>query len=83
MEPPSAFGKLTRGWVKIVVDIGTRALLTSIGERNFVCFAICTEPERAKPPLLVPTYYCVMEFLCFDVSKRIKQIFLRHIFVGR
>jgi hypothetical protein len=32
--------KLTRGWVKIVVDIGSRALRTSMEKSMFVCSAI-------------------------------------------
>jgi hypothetical protein len=48
--------KLTRGWVKIVVDIGLRALRTAIEKSMFVCFAIYSELERATLLFLVPTY---------------------------
>jgi hypothetical protein len=69
--------KLTRGWVKIVVDIAARALRAGSGERMFVCFVVCRELERATPPLLVPTYSPRERISHFGVSKRIKQIFPR------
>ena len=42
-------GKLTRGWVKIVVDNGARALPTFIGRSMFVCFAIHSTITCAGP----------------------------------
>jgi hypothetical protein len=62
--------KLTRGWVKIVVDIGTRALLTAIAESMFVCFEVYSESDRATQPFLVPTYYWVTESLILMFQNR-------------
>jgi hypothetical protein len=69
--------KLTRGWVKIVVDIAARALRACSDERMFVCFVVCLELSGATPRLLVPTYFPREGISHFDVSKRIKQIFSR------
>jgi hypothetical protein len=62
-----------------VVDIAARALRAGSGGRMFVCFIDCGELERAATLLLVPPYFPRERIHHFGVSKRIKQIFPRHV----
>ena len=66
-----------------MVDIDARALRACIDARMFVCFIVCPELERVVPPLFGIDVLSREAISHSDVSKRIKQIFLRHIFVGR
>jgi hypothetical protein len=65
--------KLTRGWVKIVVDIRLQALRLFIQGLMFVCCAI-----RMEYIVVFGTDVLLRDgILHLDVSKRIKQICLR------
>jgi hypothetical protein len=72
--------KLTLGWVKIVVNIRTQALLTAIEKSMFGCFAILFR-IRARSAAIFGTGVLLRDGISrSNVSKRIKQIFLRRRF---
>jgi hypothetical protein len=68
--------KLTRGWVKIVVDIDSRALRTSMEKSKFICLIGIRPPNVA---VLVPTYYRATESFILMFQNGSNKNFLGHV----
>ena len=68
---------MTPGWVKIVVDIGARALPTTIDAGMFVCFMIYSKIRTGHAAAFGNDVLPRDVISRFDVSKRIKQTISR------